>query len=184
MGCGGRSGVPLSAHALAARGAACTECRLCGRLERSPRGAPRSARRGAWGAIGVALVIALSWPAVARAVDVKVWPLFRYARDDERGLLHWSALGPLVEFSNTPETRDLRIRPVLWLHQRRGATRDDRTEFLYPLASSRWRDDYQSFRFLLFTYRTSPRAGAARPEGRPPPIEQWTSRLTVLPFVL
>src|SRR5439155_18256149 len=120
--CGGRSGVLLSARA---------------RLEKSPPGGPRSARRVSWHVTCVVL-LATGWSGVARAIDLKVWPLFRYARDDERGLLHWSAFGPLVEFSNTPETRDFRIRPLLWLHQRRGAERDDRTEFLYPIVSSRW----------------------------------------------
>jgi hypothetical protein len=112
-------------------------------------------------------------------MDVKLWPLFRYARDDTRGQLRWSAFGPLVEFSRTPETRELRIRPILWLRQQRGARHDDRADILYPLAASRWQDDYQSFRFLLFTYRTTAPAGVEPP----PPYEQWTSRLTLLPFV-
>jgi hypothetical protein len=131
-------------------------------------------------AAGLAL-FALVGPAVA--VDVKVWPFFRYARDDERGVVRWSVLGPLVEFTSTPETRDLRIRPLISLHARRGAVHDDRADVLYPLMSSRWAEDYQSFRFLLLTYRTSPPPGAHAPDGGPPPIEQWTSRLTLIPFL-
>jgi hypothetical protein len=128
-------------------------------------------------ALGLALALGAAGPAAA--TDLKLWPLFRYARDDVRGLVRWSAFGPLLEFWSTPETRDLRIRPFLSLHQRRGATHDDRADILYPLAASRWQDDYQSFRFLLFTYRTK-----APPDVEPPPpLEQWTSRLTILPFV-
>lgn len=119
----------------------------------------------------------------ARALDVKLWPLFRYARDDAHGIVRWSAAGPLVEFTRTPETRDLRIRPFISLHQRRGTLHDDRSDILYPLASSRWQENYQSFRFLLFTYRTSPPAGAHGADGQPPPPAEWTSRLTFLPFV-
>jgi hypothetical protein len=134
------------------------------------------------------LIVVLVAAAVLRAVpaagmDVKLWPLFRYARDDKNGLVRWSAFGPLIDYSMTEETRDLRIRPLIWIHQRRGVERDDHTDILYPIISSRWRDDYQSFRFLFFTYRTAPVVGAPRPEGRPPPIETWASRLTLLPFV-
>jgi hypothetical protein len=107
---------------------------------------------------------------------VKLWPLFRYASDPERDELRWSFLGPFIEFARTAETRDLRIRPLLWLHQKRGPTPNDRSEILYPLASSRWTDEYQAFRFLLFTYRAQatspPREEAAAP---PPPAEDVPS---------
>src|SRR5262249_31498651 len=96
------------------------------------------------------------------------WPFFRYARDDERGLMHWSAFGPLLEYTSTPERRDLWVRPVLGLHQRRGTARDDRADIFYPLASSRWRDDYQSVRFLLFPYPPRP-AGPRGPARRTGP---------------
>ena len=46
----------------------------------------------------------------------------RYARNDARGELRWSALGPLIEYVRTPELRDLRIRPLLWLTRRLGDT--------------------------------------------------------------
>ena len=114
---------------------------------------------------------------------MKLWPLFRYASSGAQDELHWTALGPFIEFTRTAETRDLYVRPLLHLHQQRGATPGDRADILYPLAASRWDPDHESFRFLLFTYRTSPPPGAAGPEGRPPPIEQWASRLTVPPFV-
>jgi len=107
--------------------------------------------------------------ATAAALDVKLWPLFHYARDDARGLVRWSMLGPLVEFTRTPEARDLRIRPFLALHQRRGPVHDDSAQILYPLAASRWEEDYQTFRFLVFTYRTRPSSD--------------TSRFNVFPFV-
>jgi hypothetical protein len=116
-------------------------------------------------------------------VDVKLWPLFRYASNAERGEVRWSALGPFLEFASTPETRDLRIRPFLWLRQRRGTERDDRAEIFYPIASSRWEDNYQSFRFLVFTYRTAPRPGTAAAPGAPPPAEEWASRFSLFPFV-
>ncbi|HJQ83369.1 MAG TPA: hypothetical protein VKA21_04790 [Candidatus Binatia bacterium] len=130
----------------------------------------------------LALLLALQTTPAA-ALEVKVWPLFRYARDDARGLVRWSALGPLVEFTGTPETRDFRLRPLLWLQQRRGAVRDDRADILYPLASSRWEERYHAFRLLLFTYRTRPEPGAEGPDGAPPPLDAWTSRMTLLPFV-
>src|SRR4029077_17522005 len=72
---------------------------------------PRRARVRA-----TALVLALATASPATALDVKVWPLFRYARDDAHGVVRWSAVGPLIEFTRTPEIRDLRIRPFLSLH--------------------------------------------------------------------
>jgi hypothetical protein len=130
-----------------------------------------------------AVVLAGVLPARAHALDLKLWPLFRWAHDEQTGDLRWSALGPLLEFKRTAETRELFIRPLLHLHQRRGAGHDDRSEILYPLASTRWKDDYQSFRLLIFTYRTRPRPAPARvPEEGPPP-EEWESRLTLFPFV-
>jgi hypothetical protein len=130
-----------------------------------------------------ALALAAAVPPFAGARDVKVWPLFRYAHDETTEDMRWSVFGPLLEFRRTAEARDLFIRPLLGLHQRRGAARDDRADILYPLAASRWQDDYQSFRFLLFTYRTSPTPGAAAPPGQTPPPPEWTSRFTLFPFV-
>jgi hypothetical protein len=112
---------------------------------------------------------------------VKLWPFFRWADDGTQ--LRWSALGPLVEFTRTPERRDLRIRPLLWLEQRRGPIPDDRADILYPLASSRWEEGYQSFRLLLFTYRSAPEPGTPHPPGAPPPPATWPSRFTLFPFV-
>ena len=124
----------------------------------------------------------------ACAFDVKLWPIFRYARDDARGQLRWSALGPLIEYAQTPDTRDLRIRPFLSIHQRRGATPDDSADIVYPLASSRWTAGEQSFRFLLFTYRTQVKRSVPEPQPEPnaAPDEvgvPYASRLTVFPFV-
>jgi len=126
-----------------------------------------------------ALALALA-ATQAHAFDVKLWPLFRYARDDERGQLRWSAFGPFMEYVQTPETRDLYVRPFLALHQRRGPTPDDRADICYPLVSSRWTEDHQSFRFLLFTYRTQSASHEAEPEA---PSSAYTSRLTVFPFI-
>lgn len=112
----------------------------------------------------------LASAAPARALDVKLWPLFRWTRDGPR--LHWSALGPLLEYDASPETRDLRIRPLLWLTHERDEVR---SELAYPLAGSRWSDTYRSFRFLLFTWRTNPMPGA-------PPDAEWESRTALFPF--
>jgi len=122
----------------------------------------------------------------ARAIDVKLWPLFRYARDDANGQLRWSAFGPFIEYVQTPDTRDLRIRPFLSVHQRRGATPDDSADIIYPLVSSRWTPDEQSFRFLLFTYRTQVKRPPPEPapDAGPDPVGvSYASRLTVFPFV-
>ena len=43
-------------------------------------------------------------------MDVKLWPLFRYARDDARGQLRWSAFGPFVEYVTARLVED----PHLW----------------------------------------------------------------------
>jgi hypothetical protein len=119
--------------------------------------------------------------APAAAAEIKLWPLFRYASDPVADEMRWTALGPLLEFKRTAETRDLYVRPFLHLHQRRGGDRDDRSDILYPLASTRWQDDYQSFRLLLFTYRARPAEKATNaPE---PPPEAWTSRFNLFPFV-
>jgi hypothetical protein len=117
------------------------------------------------------------------ALDVKLWPLFRYARDEGTADIRWSVFGPLIEFRRTAEARDLWLRPFLGLHQRRGTVRDDRADILYPLAASRWQDDFQSFRFLLFTYRTAPRAAPAASPGETPPAPEWASRFALFPFV-
>ncbi|HZP40884.1 MAG TPA: hypothetical protein VFD84_05165 [Candidatus Binatia bacterium] len=128
-----------------------------------------------------ALALAVLAPRAARAFDVKVWPLFRYASSGDT--VRWSALGPFVEFTRTGERRDLRIRPVLWLTQRRGPVPDDRAEILFPIASSRWEEGYRSFRLLLFTYRTSPEPGTPHAPGALPPPELWGSRFTLFPLV-
>jgi hypothetical protein len=125
----------------------------------------------------------LALPGAAVALDVKLWPLFRYARDDERGLIRWSALGPLIEYTGTRDAREFRVRPLLTYRGLKGSRHDDRTEILYPLIASRWQDDYQSFRLLLLNYRTSPVPGTPHPPGEPPPLATWPSRLALLPFV-
>src|SRR6266446_5692253 len=53
-------------------------------------------------------------------------------------------------YGRTPETRDFFLRPLLHLHQRRGVGHDDQSDILYPLATTRWQEDYQTFRLLLF----------------------------------
>jgi hypothetical protein len=136
-------------------------------------------RRRLAGALALVLVL----PGAAAGLDVKLWPLFRYARDDARGLVRWSALGPLIEYTATPETREFRLRPLIAYRARKGRVHDDRAEILYPLLSTRWQDDYQSFRMLLFNYRTSPRPGTPHPPGEPPPAAAWPSRLALVPFV-
>jgi len=114
---------------------------------------------------------------------VKLWPLLRYARDEATGDVRVTAFGPLIEFRRTAETRDLLIRPLLRLHQRRGAAHDDRSDILYPLVSTRWQDDYQSLRLLLFTYRTGARAAAPPAESETARARAWASRFTLFPFV-
>src|SRR5206468_5446347 len=137
--------------------------------DRSPQptwllGQPPRQRRARRATVALALLL----PARAAALDVKLWPLLRYARDEATGDVRCTAFGPLIEFRRTAETRDFFIRPLLHLHQRRGAGHDDRSDILYPLATTRWQEDYQTFRLLLFTYRTGTRAAAApAPEARP-----------------
>jgi len=110
----------------------------------------------------------------AHALDVKLWPLFRYARNDARGELRWSALGPLVEYIRTPEQRDLKIRPVLWLTRRLGDVPDERMELFFPLLSARRQENHQSVRFLLLSRNwTGPRE----------PAQEATSSFTFFPFV-
>lgn len=131
--------------------------------------------------LGVILGALVAAP--AGAVDVKLWPLFRYAHDAKTGDLRWSAFGPVLEFRRTAERRELFIRPVLHLQQERGVGHNDRSEILYPIAATRWTDEYQSFRFLLFTYRSLPPSGAPHPPGEPPPPSEWTSRFNLYPFI-
>jgi hypothetical protein len=126
----------------------------------------------------LACTILATLVAPARAFDVKLWPLFRYAHDQQADVTRWSAFGPLFEFTRTPEARDLRIRPLLWLHQTRGLERDDRSDILFPLASTRWQGDYQTFRFLLFSYSNRP-----EPSARTGPGGNWTNRFELFPFV-
>src|SRR5216110_1620782 len=148
--------------------------------DRSPQptwllGQPPRQRRARRATVALALLL----PARAAALDVKLWPLLRYARDEATGDVRWTAFGPLIEFQRTAETRDFFIRPLLRLHQRRGAGHDDRSDILYPLAATRWQEDYQSFRLLLFTYRTGARAAPKET----PRAREWTSRFTLFPFV-
>src|SRR5262249_8860486 len=109
-----------------------------------------------------ALAAAPSRP--AGALDIKLWPFFRYARNDERGELRWSALGPLVEYVRTPELRDLRIRPLLWLTRRVGSDPDERIEILTPILSARRHGDAEPLRFLLISAPRPPRR-PHRPQG-------------------
>ena len=128
----------------------------------------------------LALSTVLARAAPAGAFDVKLWPLFRYAHDPQADVTRWTAFGPLFEFTRTRETRDLRIRPLLWLHQKRGVERDDRSDILFPLVSTRWQGDYQTFRLLLFTYTNRPAPSADTPSSAPP---VYTSRFQLFPFV-
>jgi hypothetical protein len=118
----------------------------------------------------------------AGALDLKLWPLLRYAHDEATGDMRWTAFGPVIEFRRTAETREMWIRPLIHFHQRRGAVPSDRAEILYPLAATRWEETYQTVRFLLFTYRTAPPPEARVGEEPPPPAE-WTRRFTLFPFV-
>lgn len=135
---------------------------------------PRSGRPGTRAPL-VALALVLLLPATAPAFDLKLWPLFRY-RHDSDGTVAWSALGPLVAYTRTSEATDLEIRPILWLHRRRPPASDGHAEILFPVASTRWQDDFRSTRFLLLSYRgRHAAAGApAAPQGR---------RFTLFPFV-
>jgi hypothetical protein len=130
-------------------------------------------------AVRTALLVLCVTP--AWATEVKLWPLFRYKSDPATDQMRWTALGPFLEFRRSLETRDLFVRPFLHLHQKRGGRPDDRSEILYPLASTRWQDDYQSFRFLLFSYRTRP-LDEPTSTGETAP-SAWTSRWNLFPFV-
>jgi hypothetical protein len=129
------------------------------------------------------LLAALASATRAPALDVKLWPLFRYAETGNGDEMRWTALGPLLEFTRTAESRDLYVRPLLHLHQRRGPTPGDRAEILYPLAASRWDPDHESFRFLLFTYRRTREAETPHPPDTAPPPAEWPSRFTLFPFI-
>jgi hypothetical protein len=138
----------------------------------------RSRRRAARAA---ALALCLLCAAPARALDIKLWPLFRYAHDPATDDLRWTALGPLLEFKRTAGLREMWIRPLIHFHQRRGPEPNDGADILYPLAATRWAPTYQSVRVLLFTYRIAPPTEASGPE--PPPASLWARRLTLFPFV-
>lgn len=127
------------------------------------------------------LALVLLVPAVAAALEVKVWPLFRYRSERRTGEVRWSALGPLVEFRETRRWRDLRLRPVLWLRQRRGAQRDDRADILFPLASTRWQDDHQHGRLLLLSWQADAPARSSHAAAAPP--ADWARRFTLFPLV-
>ena len=113
-----------------------------------------------------ALVALLTCAAPTAALDVKLWPLVRWTTAKDR--VHLEALGPLVEWDRTPEASDLRIRPLLWVDRTRDETR---TELLYPLGGTHWRDDYRSARLLLFTWRNGRTATG-----------EWESRTALFPF--
>jgi hypothetical protein len=130
-----------------------------------------------------ALVLVLLGASRAAALDVKLWPLFRYAHDEASGDLRWTAFGPFIEFRRTAETRDMWIRPLVHFAQRRGPVPDDRAEILYPIAATRWQSEYQSFRLLLLTYRTSAKPGTPHPPAEPPPASAWASRFSLFPFI-
>lgn len=115
-------------------------------------------------------------------MDVKLWPFFRYARDDRLDVMRWTALGPFLEFKRTPEMREFYVRPLLHLVQRRGTLHDDRADILYPLAASRWQEEYQSFRLLLFNYRKVPPPDAPATPGEVPPAKEWRTRSSLFPF--
>ncbi len=125
-----------------------------------------------------ALALLLALPGAAAAFDLKLWPLFRYTSAPD-GTLHWSALGPLVEYTRTPDASDLEIRPLLWLHRARGPGADGRAEILFPVATLRWHDDFRSGRFLLLSYRS----GTPPPEPGTPPDVAPGRRFTLFPFV-
>jgi hypothetical protein len=119
----------------------------------------------------------LGLPRAGGGFDLKLWPLLRYTHDPRTGELHWSALGPVLEYRRTAETRELRLRPLLWLRQRRGTQRDDRADVLYPLAGMRWQEDARTVRVLIFTYRRE-RVAAA-----PTAADEARARLTLFPFL-
>lgn len=139
-------------------------------------GRVRGAAARSWLALAV-LAVALAPRPAAATVDVKLWPLFRYASDDTRQEVRWSALGPLLAFTGTRDTRDFRIRPLLWLRQRRGVERDDRTDVLYPLASSRWEAHHLRLRVLLLSYGWTSHSGAPGAE------VAETGHFTLFPFI-
>jgi len=87
-------------------------------------------------------------PAVAARVDI--WPLFHLRSDAQRGLLRWTALGPLLEYRRTPERQELFLRPVLWLarHQDSG---QERAELFFPLVALRREPGFRSARLLLLS---------------------------------
>ena len=83
-----------------------------------------------------------------RRLDVKLWPVLRYARNDDARRAALERARPLIEYVRTPELRDLRIRPLLWLTRRLGDAPDDRMEILFPILSARASANYRSLRFL------------------------------------
>src|SRR5262249_58920708 len=120
------------------------------------------------------LALCLTGCSAGPALDVKVWPILRYSRNDTRGELHWSALGPLIEYVRTPKLRDLRIRPLLWLSRRLGDVSEDRMELLFPLLTASRQAGYQTVRLLLLSRTwTAPRDPAAAA----------TSSFTLFPLV-
>jgi len=140
------------------------------------------------GAVAAALLLLLA--PRSPAIEIGCWPLFRYEHDEATGHLHWSALGPIVEYDSSADGRALAIRPVFWLRQQRDG-RDQQADFLYPIAATRWQGDEWSLRFLLVSARGgasgADRAGTSftlfpfvfyRDRGEDPPD------LGVLPFYL
>ncbi len=134
--------------------------------------------------VGATALCALLVAGPAAALDIKVWPLFRYARTPD-GSVRWSALGPLLEYRRTPDATDLWLRPLLSVHRQRAPERAGEAHILFPLATVRWRDDSRSARFLLFTWRSEPHERRFSLF----PLVYWRSdaegrRLAVLPFYL
>jgi hypothetical protein len=120
----------------------------------------------------LALVVALL-PRPSAALEIGCWPLFAYASDPESGDVHWSALGPLVEYRRTAGRRELAIRPLLWL-QGDAHDRSERIDVLYPIAAAEWRPDEWWARFLLLSTRRQ--LGPASPDSP-------RTRFALFPFV-
>jgi hypothetical protein len=114
--------------------------------------------RAAVAALVVALTLA---PRTARGLEIGCWPLFAYAHDRETGDVHWSALGPLVEYRRTAGRRELAIRPLLWW-QEDARGQDERVDVLYPIAAAERRPDEWWMRFLLLSTRRH--TGPANPD--------------------
>ncbi len=157
----------------------------------SPRGGPSAAI--------VILVLALvasprdASAAATHARHLKVWPFFEYRADPAAQTQQLKILGPLFEYRTDADFLFLFLRPLLSIRQAR-AGHDDEVRVLYPLLTSRWRDDEQRTLGLggVFSYRTT-----TAEDGRsltsqnfrafPFYFYRWdrpaeTGRLSILPF--